>query len=185
MTAIAHTRRADGAPAPIEPEAPAVLRIDVADAVAQADAAPVRAQPIPKRTSLDELLLEEARKCAAARDEQWPPRRELIGAALREVSRQEYWRDVAELAARDRAVEAREAEQALARMIGLYQGARQDRHDLLGIVFELVGYAALKLGVDPKPDLVLKRIRALGSGHLVPGPIPEALGGERRRSPGA
>jgi hypothetical protein len=106
------------------------VRIDVANVLDQVRAA--------DRPALDAELLEQARRCAAGAANQ-PPRRELIGVALREVAREQRLRG--------------EVEAALVH-------AREARRQLLMIQAELVGVLATQLGCDPDPKQVLARIRA-------------------------
>lgn len=166
MTAPAMNRRRGdqgdhGQDAPLEdPQAPGILHIDVA-ALAK-DVRPALLPKPPARSALDEQLLEEARKCAGG-DKDMPPRRELVAAALREIERQQWWRDRAE-----------ETEQAL----------RQTRHDQLGIQFELVADAARTYRCDPSTLVVLGAIRAKGSGFIVANPLPPA-NDDRRAEPRA
>lgn len=144
-----------------EPQAPAILHIDLAEAAAAARAETTQPRPYPHPEDATELLLlEQATKCAAG-DRTQDPRRELIAVALREVERQRYWRDEAEareqqLLAAYRALEA--SNRAL----------REQRSDALALVFELTAFAATTLGCEPAAREVLARIRAKGSGFLPP-----------------
>lgn len=127
-----------------EPAAPAILHIDLAALAATLPPAAVRA-PAPKLDAMELELLRMAERCAGG-DLSMPPRRELIGAALREAERERWWRD--------------EAEAEGVRLRAQVAELRLQRRDLLSLVDELLGWASGVLGCMPAGREVLQRIRA-------------------------
>lgn len=146
-----------------EPQAPAILHIDLAEAAEAARAETTQPRPYPHPEDATELLLlEQATKCAAG-DRTQDPRRELIAVALREVERQRYWRDEAEAREQQLLAASRTLEES-------NRTLRGQRSDALALVFELTAFAATTLGCEPSAREVLARIRAKGSGFLPPAP---------------
>lgn len=136
----------------VESGDPAVLHIDVAKAVALAEAiaaAPdgVVVVPATKVAPLDamEWQLLEAAKACAANDPKQPPRRELVAVALREVQREQAFRDDAE--SRCRLLEQQGREN------------RQLRHDQFVLFYELVRFIARTHGTEPSATAVLAYVR--------------------------
>lgn len=170
------TRRADGAPTLHEPQAPCLLHIDPQSLFLEATAPTPKAapsatidiaaiarqvspEPLPARapalTPLELQLLDAAEQCARG-DAAMPPRRELVGAALREAERERWWRDVAE-------AESEARRHTILRLERELSDVRAARRDLLNLLFEIVGWAAGVLGCKPAAREVFPRIRARGS----------------------
>ncbi len=142
MTAVALLGDRRGQPPIAEPAAPAILHIDLAEVVTRAPSAPGR-----KPTPLDAMewqLLEAAKACAAG-DERQRPSRELIAVALREVEREQAFRDDAET-------------DALLLRKQLNDG-RQLRHDTFQLFYELVRFIAAEHGLKPTGTAVMQYVR--------------------------
>jgi hypothetical protein len=150
--AILHIDAQECLAAAHEPAVPARVTLDLAALARVVEREPFPLYPPHPLSAMELQLLESARACAAD-DPAMHPRRELVAAALREAAREQYWRDRAEL----EAAQVREQVRAL----------RTARSELLGIVFELVAWAAVQLNCAPSAKDVLTRLRAMGTG-LVP-----------------
>lgn len=142
----------------VESADPAVLHIDVAKAVAMAEAIAtdphgVVVVPATKAMPLDamEWQLLEAAKACAANDAKQPPRRELVAVALREVQREQAFRDDAE--SRCRLLEQQGREN------------RELRHDQFVLFYELVRFIARTHGVEPSATAVLAYVRDRARDH--------------------
>ncbi len=147
---------------PYVPESPAQCHIDVAALVAAtSEAKSARPMPYPEQDAMELQLLAAARLCADGGVQL--PRRELVAVALREAARQEWWRDQAEAEAAALRRELVAAGQAHALQL---QELRTQRVSLLGLLFEMVAWAATQLRCAATGDAVITAIRAKGSGFL-------------------
>lgn len=147
---------------PYVPEAPAQYHVDMVECLRNAEAAQA-AQPMPhpETDPMELQLLQAAKDCAAGGAQL--PRRELVAVALREAERQQWWRDHAEAEAVALKRELATLESAHA---GQVQELRQQRRDLMQLLFELIAWASHVLGCEPSGRAVIGAIRAKGSGLL-------------------
>lgn len=151
-----------GAPLPAEPGAPTILHVDAAEIVAEiGDTHAARPMPHPERDAMELQLLAAATDCAAGG--QQLPRRELVAVAVREIERQQWWRDQAEAEAAALKRELATLESAHALQL---QELRQQRRGLTQLLFEMIAWASHVLGCEPSGRDVIAAIRAKGSGYL-------------------
>lgn len=151
-----------GAPLPAEPAAPTILHLDVGEISAAVGKAHVeRPMPYPECDAMELQLLAAAKDCAAGGTQL--PRRELVAVAVREIARQEWWRDQAEAEAAALKRELATLESAHALQL---QELRQQRRGLTQLLFEMIAWASHVLGCAPSGRDVIAAIRAKGSGYL-------------------
>lgn len=139
---------------------PSVLHIDVAGTLAQVAVEPLGPMPHPE-DAMELQLLQAAKDCAAGKEQL--PRRELVAAALREVERQEWWRDLAESKVEELRAELETLKRERAADLALHH---EQRRKLLTLHFELVAFVAHHLDCLPSSGVVMAQVRALGSGYL-------------------
>lgn len=158
-----------GQPPIDESTAPAILHIDLAEALSRAAAH----APVKKPTPLDAMewqLLEAAKACAAG-DEKQRPSRELIAVALREVEREQAFRD--------------EAEAHAVQLERQVHNGRALRRDQFQLFYELVEFIARTHGIQPSGTAVMAFVRAQARTRSAAVGMPAAgVGDEATRGAG-